>query len=193
MNRPNITTDLSFEPYRDYLRFLAQAEFDRRLQARLDPSDVVQQTLLEAYEASLAKRDRVVGQSDAERAAWLRQILANNLANALRDNQRAKRDIGRERSLERALEASSSRLEVFLDSGQSSPSKKLSREELVLRLAQAVAGLPEAQRQAVVLQRFENLSLAATAERMNRSRDSIIGLLRRGVKRLREELKDEVT
>ncbi len=135
----------------------------------------------------------MVWQSDAERAAWLRQILANNLANALRDNQRAKRDIGRERSLERALEASSSRLEVFLDSGQSSPSKKLSREELVLRLAQAVAGLPEAQRQAVVLQRFENLSLAATAERMNRSRDSIIGLLRRGVKRLREELKDEVT
>ena len=43
-------------------------------------------------------------------AAWLRQILANNLANAVRDLGRAKRDVGRERSLEAALDTSSSRL-----------------------------------------------------------------------------------
>jgi DNA-directed RNA polymerase specialized sigma24 family protein len=66
------------EHYRDYLRLLA----------RLDPSDIVQQTLLQAHQAL----DQFQGEGDAALAAWLRQILARNLAMALRDHARAKRD-----------------------------------------------------------------------------------------------------
>src|SRR5438477_12692164 len=81
------------ERFRDYLRLLARLQLDPRWQAKLDPSDIVQQTLLQAYEA----RDQFRGQSTAERAAWLRQILARVLANAVRDLSRAKRDAGWER------------------------------------------------------------------------------------------------
>jgi RNA polymerase sigma-70 factor (ECF subfamily) len=85
------------ESYREYLRLLARMNLDPRLRGRIDPSDLVQQTLLKAHE----KRDQFRGKTDAELAAWLRAILANQIANALR---RFGRQAGtRERSLEEAL------------------------------------------------------------------------------------------
>src|SRR2546421_12543582 len=88
---------------RAYLRLLAGLHLDPRLQAKLDPSDLVQQTLLQAYQA----RGQFRGQSEGELLAWLRQILARALANAARDLGRAKRDVARERPLGAAVEESS--------------------------------------------------------------------------------------
>src|SRR5438132_9848930 len=90
----------TLERFRAYLRLLARMQMDPRLQGKLDPSDLVQQTLLQALQAL----DRFRGRSDAELATWLRQILAHNLANAARDLGRAKRNLARECSLEAALE-----------------------------------------------------------------------------------------
>jgi len=91
------------ESFREYLRLVARMNMDPRLQARIDPSDLAQQTLLKAHE----KQDQFRGKTDAERAAWLRTILANQMADALRKFRRQQGV--REVSIEKALEESSAR------------------------------------------------------------------------------------
>src|SRR5262245_34753628 len=136
----------TLERFRAYLRLLARLQLDPRLRGKLDPSDVVQQTLLEAYQ----KREQFRGGSEAEWLAWLRQALAHNLADALRAFGQAKRDVGRERSLA-AVEASSCRLAAFLAAEQSSPSQQAERHERAVRLAEALSALPDDNREALVL------------------------------------------
>jgi RNA polymerase sigma-70 factor (ECF subfamily) len=162
-------------------------QMDPRLGAKLDPSDLVQQTLLEAHQA----RDRIAGRPDAEVAAWLRQILAHNLADAARRYSTAGRDVALERSLERALDESSSRLEAWLAEEQSAPDERAARQEQLLRLAEALDRRPEAQREAVQLKHLHGLPVEEVARRMGRSGASVAGLLRRGLGRLRELLAED--
>jgi RNA polymerase sigma-70 factor (ECF subfamily) len=176
----------ALERFLDYLRLLARLQLGPQPQARVDASDVVQQTLLEAQQKLRAFR----GRSEAELAAWLRQILAHNLADAFRALGRAKRDVHRERSLEAALHESSARLEAFLAAEQSSPSQQAQRNEQVVRLAQALGQLPEAQREAVVLRHLQGQSLAAIAQHLGRTPAAVVGLLQRGLKALRGLLQE---
>ena len=78
----------TLERFRSYLHLLAEAQLDRRLRSKLDPSDVVQQTLLQAHQA----RQQFRGGSDGELAAWLRQILARTLLHCVRDCHRSRRE-----------------------------------------------------------------------------------------------------
>src|SRR5437016_12283531 len=91
----------SLERYRDYLLLLARSQLDRDLQAKLDPADVVQQTLLKAHQNWHQFR----GSSEAELAAWLRSILARHVNDVVRKFDPCLG--GREQSLEQ----SSARLE----------------------------------------------------------------------------------
>ena len=177
----------SLDQYRAYLRFLAQVNLDPRLRPKLDASDVVQQTFLQAYQALGQFR----GQTEAERIAWLRQILARNLAHALRDLGRDKRDVGRELSLEAAVDASSIRLQAWLAADQSSPSQMADRNEQAVRLANVIAELPEAQQQALVLHYWQDWSVAEIAAHLERSTTAVAGLLKRGLQQLRRRLKEE--
>jgi RNA polymerase sigma-70 factor (ECF subfamily) len=178
--------DDDLERFRDYLRLLARLQLDARLRGVLDSSDLVQQTLLEAHR----QRAQFRGTIDAERAAWLRQILAHNLADALRAAGRARRDLARNRSLEEALEASSLRLGALLAADQSSPSARLEGQERALRLAAALARLPEAQREALVLQHWQGWTIAQIGEHLGRTPAAVAGLLKRGLKQLRDELRE---
>jgi RNA polymerase sigma-70 factor (ECF subfamily) len=175
---------LDLERFRSYLLLLARLKLDRKLRGKLDASDVVQQTMLEAHMALESFR----GDDLAAQAAWLRQILARNLANAVRDLTRAKRDVRKERSLQADLDASASRLDGWLAAEQSSPSQKMERHERALQLAEALAQLPEAQRDAVVLRHFQGLPLAEIAEQLDCTTTAVTGLLQRGLKNLRKSL-----
>ena len=118
----------------------------------------------------------------------MRQVLAHNLADEVRKLATDKRDVMRERSLEAALEESSSRLGALLAADQSSPSTKAERSEDALRLAAALTRLPDAQREALILEHWHGWSLARIAEHMGRSRAAVAGLIKRGLEHLRHDL-----
>jgi RNA polymerase sigma-70 factor (ECF subfamily) len=157
---------------------------DPRIRGKLDPSDVVQQTLLQAHQALGEFR----GRTDEELRAWLRQILARNLSHAVRDLGRQKRSVDREHSLEAALEASSGRLDAWLAAEQSSPSQRAARNEDLSRLADALTELPEAQREALVRHYWQGQTLPEIARELGRSPAAVAGLVHRALKQLRTVL-----
>jgi RNA polymerase sigma-70 factor, ECF subfamily len=176
------------ERFRTYLRMLAELQLGHGGRAKIDPSDIVQQTLLDAHR----DRDQFRGRTEAEMAAWLRRLLACNLADAVRLLGRAKRDAARERSLEAAIESSSARLEAWLAAEQSSPSERAERNEAILRLVDALARLPDANRQALVMRHCQGLSLVEISARLGRTPPAVAGLLKRGLAELRILLPDEM-
>ena len=180
-------TQADLNQYRGYLRALAQIELGRRLQSKVDASDIVQQSLLEAHQDLASLK----GRTEPELIAWLRTILARNLLNTARDFTAQKRDVKRERSLVQRLDESSARLERFLAAEQTSPSQKAMRGEEMAKLAAALTELPEDQRTAIILKHFHGQTLAQIAEQLDRSTLAVAGLLKRGLKKLRQLMEEE--
>jgi RNA polymerase sigma-70 factor, ECF subfamily len=174
------------EAYRDYLRLLARIQVSPRLQAKMDASDAAQQAILQAH----AARSEFRGTTEGEKLAWLRAILANVLAAAARRYGTKAREVGRERSLEAELELSSSRLEGLLAADQSSPSQRAVRCEELLRLAAALTALPEDQRRVVEMHYLKGQQVAEVAAQIGRTRPAVVGLLFRGLKKLRQLLRE---
>jgi RNA polymerase sigma-70 factor (ECF subfamily) len=168
------------EQYRGFLVLLARAQWDDVLRGWGDPSDLVQQTLLEAHQ----KRGDFKGETAAAFAVWLRTILKHNLIDLSIALHRGKRDCRLKRSLEAALEESSTRLGLNLARDDPSPSDVVATAEQLNRLADAIQQLPPDQLQAVTLHHLRDLSLEATAVQMGRTKAAVAGLLRRGLKRL---------
>jgi RNA polymerase sigma-70 factor (ECF subfamily) len=179
-------SEARLEGFRAYLRLMARLQLDPRLRPRLDESDLAQQTLIQAHKAY----DRFEGDDEAL-AAWLRQILANNLAHALRDHGRECRDVSREKPLEVLLAESSARLERWLADGNPTAQTQAQRNEQAMRLADALDELPEAQREAIVLEYWQGWSLDEIGRHLNRSRSAVAGLIKRGMKQLRERMRGD--
>jgi RNA polymerase sigma-70 factor (ECF subfamily) len=166
------------EGYREYLRLLARARVGHDLRVRLDPSDLVQETLLEA------QRDfgQFLGGSEAELAVWLRRILARNLADQLKYHQSQKRDVGREQRLDALIEQAHEALAAPL----STPSKQASRREQAVVMANALARLPEDYREVIALRHIEGRSFEEIAGHMGRSAGAVRMLWMRALERLGE-------
>jgi RNA polymerase sigma-70 factor (ECF subfamily) len=174
----------NWERFREFVTLLARLQADTRWQGKLDLSGVVQQTLLEAFQAGAP----LAGASDAQKAAWLKQALAHNLADEVRKLKTARRDAGRERSLEAALNDSMSHLERLLPATLSTPSRQLLHEEGLLQLAEALAALPDEQRQVIELHHLRGQPLAEVAEALGITKPAVAGLLHRGMKKLRQRM-----
>jgi RNA polymerase sigma-70 factor (ECF subfamily) len=174
------------EMFQAYLLLLARRRLDPRLQRKLDPSDIVQATLLKAQE----KLGQFRGDTAAEMAAWLRAILAGILNDALDGLGAAKRDLSRECSLEAELGRSSAHLGDWLEDKQPTPRAEAARHEQTIRLAEALARLPERQREAVERHHFDGWKLAEIGRHLGCSEDAVAGLNKRGLKKLRELFPD---
>ena len=173
------------EEYRDYLKLLARLQLDQRLQSKLDASDIVQDAFLNAHRAF----DQFQGSTEAELMAWLRQILASQLANQMRRYIGAQqRNIRLERELARNIDQSSSALNGSLRANQSSPSQQAVRREQAVLLASALEKLPAAYREVIILHQLEDLPFLEVGRRMGRSVDSVKNLWLRALPRLRREL-----
>jgi RNA polymerase sigma-70 factor (ECF subfamily) len=172
------------ERYRRYLVFLAGLQVAPRVRAKIDVEGVVQQTLVDAWRAGPAL-------AEAGRAAWLRRVLARNLADEFRRITAEKRDAGREQSLDAALAVSSAQLAGVLAADQTSPSARVDRDEQALRVVEALEQLPDAQREALVLQHWHGWSLADIGTHLDRTPAAVAGLIKRGLKRLRQLLHAE--
>jgi RNA polymerase sigma-70 factor (ECF subfamily) len=176
----------SLDRYRNYLLLIARLQIARMLQRKLDPSDLVQETLLRAH----AKREQFQGCSEGEWVGWLRTILANTLAEAVRRFSGPERDVALEVPIEVALEETSCRLEAFLADEEPEPDQQAVHAEQLLRLADALAQLPEDHRTALELKHLQGMSVAQIAALLNRSTPAVAGLLRRGLQTLRQLLQD---
>jgi RNA polymerase sigma-70 factor (ECF subfamily) len=173
------------ELQRANLHGLAERQLDRRIAARAAASDIVQQTFLEACRSF----PQFAGRDTRELVAWLRRILDHKIAGAIRDHaQLQKRSVGRERSIDDSHGGGPS-LKQDLDAHVSSPSQKAIRGEDAERLAQALAVLPDDQREAVRLRHLEGWALADIAVRLARTPAATAGLIKRGMKALRRHLR----
>jgi RNA polymerase sigma-70 factor (ECF subfamily) len=176
----------SLEPFRRYLEVLARVHLDPRLRGKLDPADVVQQTLLRACAALPDVRDR----SPGVLAAWLRKVLARTLADTVKHYHRDRRDVALEQSLGADLDQSASGLAGWLAADQTSPSEAAGRNEELLRLANALADLPEPLREVVILKHLRGQTLKQIADHLGRTVPAVAALLRRGLEELRKRLEE---
>ena len=171
------------ELYRNYLRLLARIEIGRKLQGKLDASDLVQDTFLEAH------RNFGLFQGSDERqfAAWLRQILAAKVANLVRHYFGTQgRDVRLEQELAAQIDNSSRMLGQELAASLTSPSLQAAHREQAVLLADALEQLPDDYREVIILRHLEGLTFPEVSRRMQRSQDSVEKLWLRGLAKLRQ-------
>ncbi len=165
--------------FRPLLRARARESLPPPLLARIDESDVVQQTCV----LVLRQFEQLRGRSVGEFVAWLLQVHQHNLLNMV-DHHRgaAKRAVDREH-------ADDGQAAAKIPSQLTSPSQKAVRGERRRQLEEAIAKLPDGQREAVRMRFLDEASLAEIAQQLDRSEDAVAGLLKRGMAQLKRMLK----
>jgi RNA polymerase sigma-70 factor (ECF subfamily) len=171
------------EQYRNYLRLLARIEIGRKLQGKVDASDLVQEVFLDAHRYFPNFR----GTAEPQFVQWLREILAGTLANQVRRYFGTQaRDLRLERSIAADLDRSSVALGGIPVDPQPSPSEHVMRGEQSLLVADALSKLPPDYQTVIVLRHLEGLTFPQVAERMERSVDSVEKLWLRGLTQLKK-------
>jgi len=173
------------ELYRSYLGLLARLQIGPRLQGKVDPADLVQETFLKAHQ----NFGLFAGRTEHEFVGWLRQILAANLAMLVRRYfGTSRRDVRRERELARELDESSRVLDQGFVAPLSTPSAQAARRERAVLLANALERLPPDYREIIIAHHLQGLPFPDVARRMDRTVDGVKKLWTRALARLRRSL-----
>ncbi len=160
---------------RPWLLDMARQQVDPRLRARLDESDLVQQTCLSIHRQMV----RFEGTEPAQFMAWLKLVHENNIKNAARDQlQRQKRAAGREQAL----------VDLPVAAQEPSPSGQLAHLLDMTELTAHLESLPEQERNALQLRYFEGMKLTELADLLGMTKDSAVWLIQCGLKRLRKQM-----
>jgi len=179
------------QTYANYIKLVAAAQVGVRLKVRVSPSDVVQETFLQAHRTF----DQFRGRTEAEFLAWLQRILASQLTHLYEKHVLAeKRDVRREVSLDEVgakLERSTARLASVLADNAPSPSSRAQQHERAVLLADELAELPPDYRQVLLLRNLEGMSFGEVAKQMQRSPGAVRMLWLRAVDKLRQQLTDK--
>lgn len=173
--------------YRDRLRRMVKLRLDRRLQGRIDPSDVIQEAYLEASR----RLDEYLRDPPMPFFLWLRLVTGQKLALAHRQHLGVQaRDAGREVSLHRGPlpEATSAALAARLVGQRTSPSQAAARAERRLRLQEALNGMQELDREVLALRHFEQLTNAEAARVLGLSPTAACNRYVRALERLKTVL-----
>ncbi len=172
-----------FQTSRGYMGLVARAQVESWLRVKVDASDVVQQTLLEAHRDF----DRFQGESEKEWFGWLRRILAHNVADYVRQYRgTAKRRVGREIPLRDPEQSAWGAAEPAAP--VATPSQEFLQKDTELQVSAALEQLPPDYREVIMLRNLQRLPFAEVAERMGRSRPATQMLWMRAIKQLQETL-----
>jgi RNA polymerase sigma-70 factor (ECF subfamily) len=174
--------------FRPYLNVIAQRMLDDRIQGRLDFSDVVQATFLEASRDFHSFR----GETVESFLAWLRNILKNNISTAHQEHLATqKRSARREVSMAAPAGDNGSEVQLanMLPAETSTPSQRLMRDEAAVVLANCLEQIPDTQRDAIRMRYLEGMSLKEISQKMDKSEMAVAGLLKRGLQGLRDEMR----
>jgi RNA polymerase sigma-70 factor, ECF subfamily len=166
---------------RDYLIGLAKQTISQPLQAKIAPSDLVQETSLDAH------RDfaNFCGDRQEELLAWLRRILLNNAASAGRRYQSAKkRELSREVPLDVCIGEIGEPADAAL-----SPRSLLAAIEEQDKVELAIARLPADQRNVILMRNRDHCTFSEIGVEMQRSADAARQLWVRAVVGLQKELR----
>ena len=186
----NNSSDLSVRDsqwlkYQAWLRLQARLQIDAHFRGKFDESDIAQQTMVEAWRSQSNFR----GNSEPERLAWLRQILARVLGHEVRRyGGTKKRDIAKERSLEASISESSRLLGQIVAGTGPTPSQVVQKDEEESRLAEALERLPDEYREVIIRRNMQFEPHDAIANDLGKSVAAVRMLWVRALKRLKEEM-----
>ena len=173
--------------FHDRLRRMIAVRLDPRLQGRFDPSDVLQETYLDA----LSRLPEYLREPKLPFFLWIRYLTGHHLGRIHRDHLgRQMRDAGREVSLYQGAmpEASSAALAAQLLGKESRPSERAVRAERMLRLQAALNQMDPLDREVLALRHFEHLTRAESAAVLKLSEAAAAKRYLRALERLRELL-----
>jgi RNA polymerase sigma-70 factor, ECF subfamily len=177
--------DQLLERFRRRLRRMVAVRFDPRLAARVDPSDVVQETLAEAA----AQLSRYLQERPLPFYPWLRQMAQRRLIDLNRRHVQARRrTVTREEAVGGLPDQSALALAERLFGRTSSPSARLHRQERRDRVRAAFASLPEADREVLILRILEGLPTRETAAVLAMSEVAVRSRQVRALERLKARL-----